>query len=202
MGVASLKPPTAVSEFQVNRTAVPGFTSVSKINLESDKGSTGVATSAEAALDNSPFRDELTDELTAAKSLLEDEIFAALADETSIAIDEETVAVTEEDADDASIMVCASELSTAASTGTLADDVMDAAEEETSCAEFCKPLIDEDCAVSITAEILLTLRLLTTDSLAEGISVCAKAGHTKKEERTKSKADEILLLGFCWLMDS
>ena len=116
MGVASLKPPTAVSEFQVNRTAVPGFTSVSKINLESDKGSMGVATLSVAATDDSAPSDALIDELTATRSLLEDETLTASIEDAVDDTDETNDAM-EEDAIDVSV-VCAIVFS--ASTGTTA----------------------------------------------------------------------------------
>ncbi len=49
IGVSSLKPPTAVSEFQVKRTELLGFTSRPKINLERDKGSAGASLITSAA---------------------------------------------------------------------------------------------------------------------------------------------------------
>ncbi|HEY0892923.1 MAG TPA: hypothetical protein VGE32_07675, partial [Cellvibrio sp.] len=183
----------AASEFQVKRTAVPGFISVSKINFERDKGSTGAATSTAGALDNSLLSDELVDELTAANSLLTDETLVALSDGISLARKDETVAATEEDADDTSIVVCASELSATASTNSLVEAV-GAAIEETSDAETCNSPIDEDCAVSVTADILLAFRLLTSVSLTRGTSVCAETENTQQKKRRKTKADGILLI--------
>ncbi|MDR7089672.1 hypothetical protein [Cellvibrio fibrivorans] len=113
---------------------------MSRINLESDKGSTEVATSA--ALDNSLCSDELTDEFSADKS--------PLADEMSLAVEDETVATAEENADDVSIADCACEVSATASTDALAD-AMDETEGEASSVESCKLLVDEDCAASIVA---------------------------------------------------
>ena len=190
IGVASLNPPTAASEFQVKRTAVPGFISVSKINFESDKGVVGATEESKPELDASLLTDETIDELTANESLLADDILTALADKRSLTAEEELVAAAE-DAVDVSAVIAASELSATASKATFSEET-DAAAEETSDAKAGKLLTDDVCALSLAVETLL-VRLLTTDSFAEAISVCAEAKLTKKTEQTKSKKVGILL---------
>ena len=190
IGVASLNPPTAASEFQVKRTAVPGFISVSKINFESDKGVVGATEDSEPELDASLLTDETIDELTSNESLLAADALVALADKRSLAAEEELVAAAEDDVD-VSAVIGASELSATASKATFSEET-DAATEETSDAKTGKLLTDDVCALSLAVETLL-VRLLTTDSFAEAISVCAEAKLTKKTEQTKSKKVGILL---------
>lgn len=92
---------------------------------------------------------------------------------------------------DVSAVIAASELSATASKATFSEET-DAAAEETSDAKTGKLLKDDVCALSLAVETLL-VRLLTTDSFAEPISVCAEAKLTKKTEQTKSKKVGMLL---------